>query len=332
MVGAMTSSLPGATSVPAGPGWPTCSFGAAPGRCGPAFTGRRRRRACPSALLVFCPRPAPTTVGHRVREGRRRRAGGERHHACTRWPEAALADATAAVEWAADHAAELDADPGRLLVGGEGTGAWLATAVALEARDDRLAERGPSAPGGGGGVGHRGGCGRVGPSRRGGRRWPVSPRRSWSRSATVRTCSMHAAHVQRLPERRDPRRRLHDDGPVAGVADCLAPTLRRALGGGTRAAGMTPTATTTTALGPAASVGRRGVAGRDSGDLARRLEHHRGELTAFCAVRLRSREEAEDAVQETLHPGMAAATTAFGACPRCGRGCTASPETCASTC
>ena len=25
---------------------------------------------------------------------------------------------------------------------------------------------------------------------------------------------------------------LHHDGPVAGVADCLAPTLRRALGGG----------------------------------------------------------------------------------------------------
>ena len=63
---------------------------------------------------------------------------------------------------------------------------------------------------------------------------------------------------------------------------------------------MTTTATTTTALGPPASAGRRGVASRDPGDLARRLEHHRGELTAFCAVRLRSRSEAEDAVQETL--------------------------------
>ena len=63
---------------------------------------------------------------------------------------------------------------------------------------------------------------------------------------------------------------------------------------------MTTIATTTTALGPPASASRRGVASRDSGDLARRLERHRGELTAFCAVRLRSREEAEDAVQETL--------------------------------
>ncbi len=63
---------------------------------------------------------------------------------------------------------------------------------------------------------------------------------------------------------------------------------------------MTTTATTTTALGPPASAGRRGVASRDEGDLARRLEHHRVELTAFCADRLRSRAEAEDAVQETL--------------------------------
>ena len=63
---------------------------------------------------------------------------------------------------------------------------------------------------------------------------------------------------------------------------------------------MTTTVTTTTASGPRASAGRAGTAGRDSGDLARRLEHHRDELTAFCAVRLRSRSEAEDAVQETL--------------------------------
>ena len=63
---------------------------------------------------------------------------------------------------------------------------------------------------------------------------------------------------------------------------------------------MTTTATTTTALGPPASAGRRGVASRDAGDLARRLEHHRVELTVFCADRLRSRAEAEDAVQETL--------------------------------
>jgi hypothetical protein len=50
---------------------------------------------------------------------------------------AALGDAATALEWAADHAAELDADPGRLLVGGQGAGASLAAAAALRARDER---------------------------------------------------------------------------------------------------------------------------------------------------------------------------------------------------
>jgi len=48
---------------------------------------------------------------------------------------AAFEDATAAVDWAADHGTELDADPGRLLVAGEGAGGNLAAAVALHARD-----------------------------------------------------------------------------------------------------------------------------------------------------------------------------------------------------
>jgi RNA polymerase sigma-70 factor (ECF subfamily) len=61
---------------------------------------------------------------------------------------------------------------------------------------------------------------------------------------------------------------------------------------------VTTTVTTTTTPGPRAD--RRGVARRDSGDLDRRLEHHRGELTAFCSGRLRSHSEAEDAVQETF--------------------------------
>lgn len=47
----------------------------------------------------------------------------------------AFHDATIATEWAADHAAELDADPGRLLVAGQGTGGGLAAAVARYARD-----------------------------------------------------------------------------------------------------------------------------------------------------------------------------------------------------
>jgi acetyl esterase len=49
---------------------------------------------------------------------------------------AALAEATMATQWAADHAAELGADPRRILVGGEARGAWLAAAVALRARED----------------------------------------------------------------------------------------------------------------------------------------------------------------------------------------------------
>ncbi|HSK38042.1 MAG TPA: alpha/beta hydrolase fold domain-containing protein, partial [Actinomycetota bacterium] len=49
--------------------------------------------------------------------------------------EAAVQDAATALEWAADHAAELDADPARLLVAGEGFGAGLAAAVCLHARD-----------------------------------------------------------------------------------------------------------------------------------------------------------------------------------------------------
>jgi len=45
-----------------------------------------------------------------------------------------LCDAILATGWAADHAGELGADPGRLLLAGEGTGAELAAAVASHAR------------------------------------------------------------------------------------------------------------------------------------------------------------------------------------------------------
>jgi acetyl esterase len=48
---------------------------------------------------------------------------------------AAVRDAATATEWVADHAAELDADPGRLVVAGLGSGGDLAAAVALHARD-----------------------------------------------------------------------------------------------------------------------------------------------------------------------------------------------------
>ena len=63
---------------------------------------------------------------------------------------------------------------------------------------------------------------------------------------------------------------------------------------------MTTTDTMTTAHGQSAPNARLDIMRRDAGDLGRRLEHHRGELTAFCVTRLPSRSEAEDAVQETL--------------------------------
>lgn len=49
---------------------------------------------------------------------------------------AAFHDAVAALEWAADHGDELDADPARLVVAGERTGAAVAGAMALHARDN----------------------------------------------------------------------------------------------------------------------------------------------------------------------------------------------------
>ncbi len=47
-----------------------------------------------------------------------------------------VADATAAVRWAADHAPQLGADPGHLLVAGAGIGGSIATAVTRRARND----------------------------------------------------------------------------------------------------------------------------------------------------------------------------------------------------
>jgi acetyl esterase len=46
---------------------------------------------------------------------------------------ATLAGAVDALEWAADHAAELGADPAAVVVAGEGAGAGLAACVALHA-------------------------------------------------------------------------------------------------------------------------------------------------------------------------------------------------------
>jgi acetyl esterase len=48
---------------------------------------------------------------------------------------AALDDASAALAWTAEHAADLGLDPARIAVGGHSAGAGLAAAVALRARD-----------------------------------------------------------------------------------------------------------------------------------------------------------------------------------------------------
>jgi hypothetical protein len=44
--------------------------------------------------------------------------------------------AVTALEWAADHALQLEADPGRVLLGGAGKGGALAAQVALRAREN----------------------------------------------------------------------------------------------------------------------------------------------------------------------------------------------------
>ncbi|HEX6389443.1 MAG TPA: alpha/beta hydrolase fold domain-containing protein [Solirubrobacteraceae bacterium] len=48
--------------------------------------------------------------------------------------DAAVRDATSAIGWIADHAADLDADPQRLFVGGEGDAAPVVAEVVREAR------------------------------------------------------------------------------------------------------------------------------------------------------------------------------------------------------
>jgi acetyl esterase/lipase len=145
--------------------------------------------------------------------------------------QSALAEATIALQWAADHADELHADPERLLVGGEGTGAQLAAAVALEARDDGW----PSV------IGQvlvvtttsdtEAGVARFVPQLRGRSLAGVAPAimviiGDGPHEADARH---YASRLRGAGIRVD---ELHHDGPVAGVADVLAPMLREALGGG----------------------------------------------------------------------------------------------------
>ena len=229
----MTSSLPGAQPAPAGPRVADLQLR---GRAGPL----RTRVHWPPAtggpvvrpLLVALPAAGADALWAAVSELTGVVVLAVSDTRVTRMADAAaLAEASTAVQWAADHADELHADPGRLLVGGEGTGAWLAAAVALEARDDGwpslvrqllvVTATSDTAAG----------ASRLLPARRGRSLAGVAP-------ATVVTIGdgPHEADARRYATRL--RRagvgvdELHHDGPAAGLAESLAPTLRRALVGG----------------------------------------------------------------------------------------------------
>jgi hypothetical protein len=145
--------------------------------------------------------------------------------------EAALLEAMTATQWVADHAAELDADPRRVLVGGEGRGAWLAAAVALQARDDgwpTLARQVlvvPAAPGSQGGSA----VARLVSSRRAPSLVGVAP-------ATVLTIGEGSrgadvgGYVSQLRDAGVDVDDLADRDPTASIAPRLASALRRAVG------------------------------------------------------------------------------------------------------
>jgi acetyl esterase/lipase len=229
----MTSSLPGAHRGATGPREADLQLR---GRTGPL---RTRVEWPPSAggpvpppLLVFLPTERDddlvSTVS--VLAGVIVLAVGDTRP--TRLPDAAaLVEATTATQWAADHAAELDADPGRVVVGGAGRGAWLAAAVALQARDDgwpALARQVlvvPATPGSRDGSA----AARL-----------VSPRRAPSLVGVAPATVLTVGEGPRGDEARRYVSRLRragvgvDDlrhhGPAAGVAPRLAAALRRAVG------------------------------------------------------------------------------------------------------
>jgi acetyl esterase len=103
----------------------------------------RRPVTRPVPLLVFCRVGAGAAAVAEADCGAEADWGAEA--ACQRFSqgaglvvlsvccEAGVPDGTAVLEWAAEHAAEIGADPGRLLVAGEGAGAAVAAAVAAEA-------------------------------------------------------------------------------------------------------------------------------------------------------------------------------------------------------
>ena len=105
-----------------------------------------RGSTSPLPVRVYWPgqsaRPVPVLVLCIVGAG----AGAQAEATCRRLSEdvgllvlavscvAGAQDGTSVLEWAAEHAAELGADPGRLLVAGPGAGGAVAAAVAAHAR------------------------------------------------------------------------------------------------------------------------------------------------------------------------------------------------------
>jgi hypothetical protein len=90
-----------------------------------------------------CPKPAPVlvflsgddTLAEAV-DARCRELSADHCLVVLSVRTAAVVTATTALEWAADHATQLDADPGAVLVGGIGEGADLAARVAAGAREN----------------------------------------------------------------------------------------------------------------------------------------------------------------------------------------------------
>ena len=234
-------------------------------------------------LLVFLAGDPPEGQAPAPAVGLARRVGAAGALVVLALAAGSVADAVAVTQWAADHAVELGADPGRLVVGGAGAGAWLAAAVAAAARDEGwppvacqlLVEPTDPAP-------PAGDLARLAPAvvlapgadaaaaaayaarlrAAGAGRWwspAATPWATWSPTwwpRSTRPRRTPGARRERRPARRPPSGRRCPAGDPAELA------------------------------------------GID--ELARRLDGHRRELVGHCRGILGSAADAEDAAQETL--------------------------------